>query len=391
MNTRGETIIGEDPVRRLREFLDHPTHEELLDRLDLALEGAGLGIWDWDLRDNAVQFDRRWCEMLGLDHVVTPMHLDTWRERVHPDDIDGCYRDIAAHIEGRTPRYENTHRMRHADGSWMHILDRGRISGRDADGRPVRFTGTHLDITQWVRARDAAARERETRVASLALFAGGVAHEINTPLQVVILEAEMLEQSLRAAGVNAPAVWVGLNNICETARRAGEITRALRTLARDARHDPSTRVVVHDVLRDVHALCRGRFRNAAVPLHFDDVGGDVAVRARPSEVLIMLMNLLHNALDAAAPSADPWVRLTVTTEGEAVVIRCLDSGAGVRDEDVPRLMDPFFTTKPTGAGTGLGLAITNTFATRNGGALRYLVGVTPTTFELSLPAEAEPG
>jgi two-component system sensor histidine kinase HupT/HoxJ len=74
-----------------------------------------------------------------------------------------------------------------------------------------------------------------------------------------------------------------------------------------------------------------------------------------------------------------------------VVIRCLDSGAGVRDEDVPRLMDPFFTTKPSGSGTGLGLAITNTFATRNGGSLRYLVGVKPTTFELSLPAEAEPG
>lgn len=391
MSAQSETSNGGSPVRRLREFLDQPTHEELLDRLDLALEGAGLGIWDWDLRDDAVQFDRRWCEMLGLDHAVTPMRIDTWRERVHPDDLDGCYRDIAAHIEGRTPRYENVHRMRHADGSWVHILDRGRISGRDAAGRPVRFTGTHLDISQSVREREAAARERETRVASLALFAGGVAHEINTPLQVVILEAEMLEQSLRAAGVSDPAVWAGLENICDTARRAGEITRALRTLARDARHDPPGRVIVEEVLRDVHALCRGRFRNAAVPLHIDDVGGEIVVRARPSEVLIMLMNLLHNALDAATPSADPWVRLTVTAEGDAVVIRCLDSGAGVRDDDVPRLMDPFFTTKPPGSGTGLGLAITNTFATRNGGALRYLAGVTPTTFELSLPGEAETG
>lgn len=390
MSARGPTTNGGSPVRRLREFLDHPTHEELLDRLDLALEGAGLGVWDWDLRDDAVQFDRRWCEMLGLDHASTPMRLDTWRARVHPDDLDGCYRDIAAHIEGRTPRYENVHRMRHADGSWVHILDRGRISGRDDFGRPVRFTGTHLDISQSVRAREAATHERETRVASLALFAGGVAHEINTPLQVVILEAEMLEQSLRAAGVSDPAVWAGLENICDTARRAGEITRALRTLARDARHDPPTRVIVEDVLRDLQALCRGRFRNAAVPLHVDAEGG-LAVRARPSEVLIMLMNLLHNALDASASSADPWVRLTVTAEGDAVVIRCLDSGAGVRDEDVPRLMDPFFTTKPPGSGTGLGLAITNTFAARNGGALRYLVGVTPTTFELTLPREAAPG
>ncbi len=162
MTARGETTNGGDPVRRLREFLDHPTHEELLDRLDLALEGAGLGIWDWDLRDDAVQFDRRWCEMLGLDHTVTPMHIDTWRERVHPDDLDGCYRDIAAHIEGRSPRYENTHRMRHADGTWVHILDRGRISGRDDSGRPGALHGHaprhHRSGCACARRRRASAR-----------------------------------------------------------------------------------------------------------------------------------------------------------------------------------------------------------------------------------------
>ncbi len=378
-------------MRRLREFLDHPTHEELLDRLDLALEGAGLGIWDWDLRDDAVQFDRRWCEMLGLDHVVTPMHLDTWRARVHPDDIDGCYRDIAAHIEGRTPRYENTHRMRHADGSWVHILDRGRISGRDADGRPVRFTGTHLDISQWVRARDAAARERETRVASLALFAGGVAHEINTPLQVVILEAEMLRQTLRGAGVTDPSVFAGVESICETARRAGDITRAMRTLARDARRDPRTRITVGALMSDAEALCRGRFRNAGVPLTLHGEGRDAAVWARPSELLVVLMNLLHNALDATMTSPDPWVRLEADASPGRVVIRCVDSGAGVRPEDVPQLMEPFFTTKAPGTGTGLGLAIADALATRNHASLRYLANVTPTTFELTLSGEGDPG
>jgi PAS domain S-box-containing protein len=376
-------------VRPLRDFLDHPTHEELLDRLDLALEGAGLGIWDWDLRDDAVQFDRRWCEMLGLDHAVTAMHITTWSDRVHPDDLAGCHRDITAHIEGRSPRYENAHRMRHADGSWVHILDRGRISGRDDDGRPVRFTGTHFDITQWVRAREAAARERETRVASLALFAGGVAHEINTPLQVVILEAELLRQSLRGAGVTDPTAFAGVERICETAHRAGEITRALRTLSRDARRDPPTRVVIGDLMRDAQALCRGRFRNAGVPLHLDGEGRDVAVQARPSELLVVLMNLLNNALDAAGTSLDPWVRLEAAAAGDDVVIRCVDSGAGVRPEDVPQLMDPFFTTKEPGTGTGLGLAIADTLASRNGGALRYLVGVTPTTFELTLPVGPE--
>jgi PAS domain S-box-containing protein len=122
--------------------------------LDLALEGAGLGIWDWDLTDNSVKFDRRWAAMLGLDVANIEMKPSTWESRVHPDDLAACYEDIKAYMEGKTNRYENTHRMRHADGSWIYILDRGRFSAWDDKGKPTRFTGTHLDITQAKRTEE---------------------------------------------------------------------------------------------------------------------------------------------------------------------------------------------------------------------------------------------
>ncbi len=115
--------------------------------LDMALEGAGLGVWDWNLLDNSVRFDRRWCEMLGLEYENTEMVLDTWEGRVHLDDIKQCYLDIENYISGSSDQYENTHRMRHADGRWIYILDKGRVSARDSKGKPIRFTGTHLDIT----------------------------------------------------------------------------------------------------------------------------------------------------------------------------------------------------------------------------------------------------
>ena len=66
---------------------------------------------------------------------------------MHPDDKARVYEAIKAHVEGRTPYYENSHRMRHADGRWVWILDQGRICERDAIGKPVRFSGTHLDIS----------------------------------------------------------------------------------------------------------------------------------------------------------------------------------------------------------------------------------------------------
>lgn len=125
------------------------------DYLDLALEGAGLGIWDWNLKNNAVKFDRRWAEMLGLNINEIEMNLSTWESRVHPDDLAKCYNDLKAYLDGKTSYYENVHRMRHAEGHWVHILDRGRISEWDANGNPIRFNGTHFNIT------DARERERE--------------------------------------------------------------------------------------------------------------------------------------------------------------------------------------------------------------------------------------
>jgi len=147
--------------RSLTEFLDHPSVEELTDRLNLALEGAHLGIWDWDLRDNSVHFDRRWCQMVGLRFEDTPQVLTTWESRVHPDDLPKCYQAIEKYLKGESPYYESVHRMLHTDGHWVYILDRGRISGWDTQGKPIRFTGTHFDVTSVEQTRLLLEQERD--------------------------------------------------------------------------------------------------------------------------------------------------------------------------------------------------------------------------------------
>jgi PAS domain S-box-containing protein len=116
--------------------------------LDLALQGSDLGIWDWKLSDNSVKFDYRWARMIGYELHEIEMSLKTWENRVHPDDLARCYEDIKKYLDGKTDRYENIHRMKHKNGKWVYILDRGKISGWDEAGKPIRFTGTHLDVTQ---------------------------------------------------------------------------------------------------------------------------------------------------------------------------------------------------------------------------------------------------
>ncbi len=128
-------------------------------RADLALAGTRLGLWDWDMITGQTVFDERWAEIIGysLDELQ-PTTIDTWVRFSHPEDLELSNAAIAAHIAGDADFYDAKVRMRHRDGHWVWVHDRGRIVERTADGAPARMLGTHEDITERVE-RDAALRE----------------------------------------------------------------------------------------------------------------------------------------------------------------------------------------------------------------------------------------
>lgn len=119
------------------------------ERLDLAMRGSNDGLWDWDLRANRVYFSPRWKSMLGYAEEEIGDGPGEWEQRVHPLDMSQVRADLQAHLDGRVPLYESAHRMRHKDGRWIWILDRG-LCLRDAAGAPYRMVGTHTDISERV-------------------------------------------------------------------------------------------------------------------------------------------------------------------------------------------------------------------------------------------------
>jgi len=151
-----ETEHGTVVVSTVRDVSERLRQVEALraseQRWQFALEGAGDGLWDWNLVTNEVFFSRQWKRMLGYDEGDVAASLDEWDRRVHPDDKPGAYADIQRHVRGETPMYQNEHRLRCKDGSYRWILDRGLIVSRDADGKPLRMIGTHTDITERKRA-----------------------------------------------------------------------------------------------------------------------------------------------------------------------------------------------------------------------------------------------
>ena len=166
--------VGEDRfvayVRDISDRIERETRlRELKERFELAVEGANLGVWDWDMETDTVEFNEQWASMLGHSLPEVDGSLEEWKGRVHPEDYDAVMATLETHFEGDTDYYETEHRLKTADGSWKWIRDIGQVIERDEDGTPTRAVGIHQDIDEQKRAERAleTARDRLRQIIDL--------------------------------------------------------------------------------------------------------------------------------------------------------------------------------------------------------------------------------
>ncbi len=160
------------------------------ERLDLAIRGTNAGLWDWHVRTGRVVFNERWAEIAGyaLDELE-PASIRTWIDLCHPDDLKLSDELLKRHFSGETDFYECEARMKRKDGSWVWVLDRGRVTQWGDDGKPVRMTGTHVDITDRKRYEELVHAERD--MASAWSVAGGFAERLAVCLETAIRVSSM--------------------------------------------------------------------------------------------------------------------------------------------------------------------------------------------------------
>ncbi|MCC2657165.1 MAG: barA 4 [Panacagrimonas sp.] len=130
---------------------------EYEERWRLATEGSGLGVWDWNIGSDEMFFSRHWNTMLGKPNLATAGRRDDWESPIHPDDRSRRDADLAAHLAGHSAYYLSEHRMQGRGGRYKWVLDRGRVTTRARDGRPLRMVGTLTDIDERKRLAAAAA------------------------------------------------------------------------------------------------------------------------------------------------------------------------------------------------------------------------------------------
>ncbi|MCB1955237.1 MAG: PAS domain S-box protein [Rhodocyclaceae bacterium] len=124
-------------------------------RWKFALEGSGLGVWDWDLRTNAVYFSPTWKRMLGYRDDELPNDQEFWWRAIHPDDLQPTLERIERHLHGKDPQYQADFRMRHRNGHWKWIQGRGLVVERTFEQAPARMIGVHMDIHERKQVEEA--------------------------------------------------------------------------------------------------------------------------------------------------------------------------------------------------------------------------------------------
>ena len=156
-------LLGEFMLKQAENWENRKALNISEERWHFALEGAGDGVWDWNLATNKVFFSQQWKLMLGYEDHEIPNDLTEWDKRVFPDDKAMIYQLLEKHMKGETPVYISEHRLLCKDGSYKWILDRGKVIDWDKEGKPLRFIGTHTDISERKKnARENKEIERRT-------------------------------------------------------------------------------------------------------------------------------------------------------------------------------------------------------------------------------------
>jgi len=253
------------------------------------------------------------------------------------------------------------------------------------DGAVVGRLGVARDITERKRLQEQVIQAE--KLATLGQLIAGIAHELNNPLAAMVGHAQMLR-----LGQQDPKVAARADRIVDAAQRATRIVRNFLTAAR--RHHPErTAVSINDIVTKTLELLAYQLRvnnievESALAPDLPQIGGD------PHQLQQVVLNLVNNAIQAMAPSGQGRLRIASSLSPDRSMIRLAvtDNGPGIPPEHLPRVLEPFFTTKPQGEGTGLGLAIAQGIVTDHGGIIA--VESTPAqgaTFSVTLPVTAPP-
>lgn len=373
------------------------------ERLNFALSGTKVGVWDWNLQTDSVTYTQQFADLTGYTLSEINSFNNFWRHITLPEDMTHAIQKLNDHIQGHTKLYEHKRRMRLKDGTVRWFLDRGKTVEFNKDGKPSRMTGTITDITDQL---DVEARQKELeeqlqhaqKLESLGLLAGGIAHDFNNLLHSVIGNLD-----LAISKVQDKEVKEIIQDAESGAMQASDLTHQILAYAGKANFQ-FEKFNLSELVQEMAKLLNVSISKKVdillnLDLRLTPVYGDLI------QIRQVVMNLITNAADAIGEN-DGEIQITTSSvrkvqapsnpvfqnfkfePGRYICLEVADNGCGMDEETCQKIFDPFFTTKETGK--GLGLAATLGIIRSHGGFLEIeSANNMGTTFRIYFPQNVE--
>jgi len=385
-----ERALREAEQRRARHSSDRAL-ADVRQRMDFALDAAQVGIWEWDMRAQAVAWSALTERLHGFAPGAFPGTFDAALACMHADDRQ-MVRDALACVTPADSRFRVEYRVS-VEGKPHWLAAIGHIT-HDVEGRPLQARGVCYDVTERISLEDQLRQAQ--RLESIGGLAAGVAHDFNNLLNVMLGYSEILMDRF----ADAPDVLSDLAEVRRAAQSATGLTRQLLAFSRKQILTPKV-MELNAVIGDMQKMLR-RVIEENVKLDLHCTGTPLPVKVDVNQLEQVLLNLVVNARDAMPDGGvvtietdevrldEGYARAHHLREsleaGRYARLTISDTGTGIPPEIQSRLFEPFFTTKEQGRGTGLGLATVYGIVKQSGGQIFLYSEVGfGTTFKIYLP------
>jgi two-component system CheB/CheR fusion protein len=330
---------------------------------------------------------RKFKEIFGIEPEEIMGRAEHMFELLHPDDRADFFNILDETIrERKTWQWQG--RMVDAQGRVLYI--EAHSNPYSSENGCTYWDGVFQDLTQ-LKASEKLLREQTekmhqaARLVSIGEMAGGVAHEINTPLGAIGILSEVAMLEVEKENGSKEKVVQQLNQINSMVFRISKIIKAMRSYARKDSDDHHEITLLSSIIDEVLSVCSHRLKHEQIKFDSSGVPKDLRISCHPIQISQILMNLINNSCDAIKDLDEKWIRIQFHPDADGLQISFTDSGSGIPAPVAEKLFENFFTTKGPSEGTGLGLSMSKNIMKSHGGDLILDATSENTRFILKFP------
>lgn len=377
-----ETLIKSE--RKLRK-----TAEELSvnkKRFELAIQGSGAGIWDWNASDDKLYISPYLAKLLDYDfEEVQDLTRYRFLRVIHEDDIDLFKKHLEEHLKWKLP-FKIECRFRKGDGSYIWVLDTGQAQWHE-DGRPVRMVGSIIDITERKQAEEKVKEQNlmlEKANAELDRFVYSTSHDLRAPLSSMLGLINIARMS-----DDVHEHYRCLDMMKERISTLNGFIADIIDYSRNSRLNVTKeKIVLTDLVKESVENLQYFQHMQLIRITYEGLD-KIAFFGDRSRLKIILNNIIANAIKYHnINQPDPHVEIKASYNDKLLQIAVTDNGEGIDPELLDKIFDMFFRASERSEGSGLGLYIAKEMADKLNGNIHVnsIIGA-GTTFIIKIPVE----